>query len=61
MTIASSPRTADRGAWAEIAVIKAAMDLVGLTGGALRPSLSGLDPVDHAELIRILQELELLS
>jgi 4-hydroxy-tetrahydrodipicolinate synthase len=44
-----------------VAVIKAAMDLVGLTGGALRPPLSGLEPDDHAELIRILQELELLS
>jgi 4-hydroxy-tetrahydrodipicolinate synthase len=43
-----------------VAVIKAAMDLVGLTGGALRPPLSGLEPDDHAELIRILQELELL-
>jgi 4-hydroxy-tetrahydrodipicolinate synthase len=44
-----------------IAVIKAAMDLVGLTGGALRPPLSALEPDDHAELIRILQELELLQ
>lgn len=43
-----------------VAVIKAAMDLIGLTGGALRPPLSGLEPDDHAELIRILQELELL-
>jgi hypothetical protein len=61
MTIASSLRTADRGAWAEIAVIKAAMDVVGMTGGALPSPLSGLDPADHAELVRILQELELLS
>jgi dihydrodipicolinate synthase/N-acetylneuraminate lyase len=60
MTIASSPRTADRGAWAEITVIKAAMDLVGLTSGALRPPMPGLEPDDHAEFIRILQEMELL-
>jgi 4-hydroxy-tetrahydrodipicolinate synthase len=44
-----------------VAVIKAAMDLIGLTGGPLRPPLSGLEPDDHAELIRILKELELLS
>jgi 4-hydroxy-tetrahydrodipicolinate synthase len=52
-------RAANRDA-NNVAVIKAAMDLVGLTGGALRPPLSGLEPDDHAELIRILQELELL-
>jgi hypothetical protein len=37
------------------------MDLVGLMGGALCPPLSALEPDDHAELIRILQELELLQ
>ena len=35
------------------------MDLVGLAGGGLRPPLSALEPGDHAELIRILDELEL--
>ena len=44
-----------------VAVIKAAMDRVGLTGGGLRPPLSALEPHDHAELIRILGEMELLS
>ena len=43
-----------------VAVIKAAMDLLGLAGGGLRPPLSALDADDHAELIRILGELELL-
>jgi 4-hydroxy-tetrahydrodipicolinate synthase len=43
-----------------VAVVKAAMDLVGLVGGDLRPPLSGLDPVDHAELVRNLQNMELL-
>jgi 4-hydroxy-tetrahydrodipicolinate synthase len=43
-----------------VAVIKAAMDLVGLVGGELRPPLSSLDPDDRAELSRILEELELL-
>jgi 4-hydroxy-tetrahydrodipicolinate synthase len=44
-----------------VAVIKAAMDLVGLAGGGLRPPLSGLEPLDHADLIRVLRELELRS
>jgi 4-hydroxy-tetrahydrodipicolinate synthase len=52
---------ARRGDANNVAVIKAAMDLVGLTGGGLRPPLSALEPDDHAELIRILGELELLS
>jgi 4-hydroxy-tetrahydrodipicolinate synthase len=43
-----------------VAVIKAAMDLVGLDGGGLRPPLSRLEPRDHAELVRILERLELL-
>jgi 4-hydroxy-tetrahydrodipicolinate synthase len=43
-----------------VAVIKAAMDLVGLAGGGLRPPLSALDAGDHAELVRTLGELELL-
>lgn len=42
-----------------VAAIKAAMDLIGLAGGGLRPPLSELDPRDHAELVRILQDLEL--
>jgi 4-hydroxy-tetrahydrodipicolinate synthase len=42
-----------------VAVIKAAMDLVGLAGGGLRPPLSALEPSDQAELIRILEELGL--
>jgi 4-hydroxy-tetrahydrodipicolinate synthase len=52
---------ARRGDANNVAVIKAAMDLVGLAGGGLRPPLSALDPADHAELIRILDQLELLS
>jgi 4-hydroxy-tetrahydrodipicolinate synthase len=42
-----------------VAVIKAAMDIVGLAGGVLRPPLSALGPADRAELTRILQETEL--
>jgi 4-hydroxy-tetrahydrodipicolinate synthase len=52
---------ARRGDANNVAVIKAAMDLVGLAGGGLRPPLSALEPADHAELIRILDQLELLS
>jgi 4-hydroxy-tetrahydrodipicolinate synthase len=52
---------ARRGDANNVAVIKAAMDLVGLAGGALRPPLSALEPADHAELIRILDQLERLS
>jgi 4-hydroxy-tetrahydrodipicolinate synthase len=51
---------ARRGDANNVAVIKAAMDLVGLAGGGLRPPLSALEPSDHAELIRILEELGLL-
>ena len=50
---------ARRGDANNVAVIKAAMDRVGLAGGGLRPPLSALEPGDHAELIRILEELEL--
>ena len=50
---------ARRGDANNVAVIKAAMDLVGLAGGGLRPPLSALEPVDHAELVRILDALEL--
>ncbi len=42
-----------------VAVIKAAMDLVGLVGGGSRPPLSELEPDDHAELARILESMEL--
>jgi 4-hydroxy-tetrahydrodipicolinate synthase len=51
---------ARRGDANNVAVIKAAMDLVGLAGGGLRPPLSALEPDDHAELIQILDQLELL-
>jgi 4-hydroxy-tetrahydrodipicolinate synthase len=51
---------ARRGDANNIAVIKAALDLVGLVGGELRPPLSGLAADDRAELIRILEDLELL-
>lgn len=50
---------AARGDANNVAVIKAAMDIVGLAGGPLRPPLSGLEPGDHVELTRILGELEL--
>lgn len=50
---------ARRGDANNVAVIKAAMDLVGLAGGGLRPPLSGLEPSDHTDLIRILEELGL--
>ncbi len=43
-----------------VAVIKAAMDMVGLVGGGLRPPLSELEPTDRAELARVMHELELL-
>jgi len=52
---------AGRGDANNVAVIKAAMDLVGLAGGGLRPPLSRLEPGDHAELVRILDALELPS
>ena len=52
---------AGRGDANNVAVIKAAMDLVGLTGGGLRPPLSALEPSDHAELVRILDSMALLS
>lgn len=52
---------ARRGDANNVAVIKAAMDLVGLAGGGLRPPLSALEPSDHAELIRILEELGLMQ
>jgi 4-hydroxy-tetrahydrodipicolinate synthase len=44
-----------------VAVIKAAMDLIGLAGGGLRPPLSELEPPDRAELVRILRALELVG
>jgi len=44
-----------------VAAIKAAMDLLGLVGGGLRPPLSTLEPDDHVELIRILRQMELLQ
>jgi 4-hydroxy-tetrahydrodipicolinate synthase len=44
-----------------VAVIKAAMDLIGLAGGGLRPPLSELEPADRAELVRILRSLELVD
>ncbi len=52
---------ARRGDANNVAVIKAALDLVGLAGGGLRPPLSALEPGDHAELVRILDALELSS
>lgn len=51
---------ARRGDANNVAVIKAAMDLVGLTGGDLRPPLSALPPEDRAELVGILRDLELV-
>ena len=51
---------AGRGDANNVAVIKAAMDLMGLVGGGLRPPLSALDPGDSAELLRILRKMELL-
>jgi 4-hydroxy-tetrahydrodipicolinate synthase len=52
---------AGRGDANNIAVIKAAMDLVGLAGGGLRPPLSALEPGDQAELVRIVDALGLPS
>jgi 4-hydroxy-tetrahydrodipicolinate synthase len=43
-----------------VAVVKAAMDLVGLVGGGVRAPLSDLETTDHAELVRILQEMGLV-
>jgi 4-hydroxy-tetrahydrodipicolinate synthase len=44
-----------------VAVIKAGMDVIGLAGGGLRPPLSELEPVDRAELVRILRTLGLVD
>jgi 4-hydroxy-tetrahydrodipicolinate synthase len=52
-------RAARDGA-ANVAVVKAAMDLLGLAGGDSRPPLSGLDPDERSTLVRILHEMELL-
>lgn len=43
-----------------VAVIKGAMDLVGLSGGPLRPPLAGLSMADLAELTGILRGLGLV-
>jgi 4-hydroxy-tetrahydrodipicolinate synthase len=51
---------AGRGDANNVAAIKAAMDLVGLVGGGLRPPLSELEPGDRTELIHILKTMELL-
>ena len=51
---------AGRGDANNVAVLKAALDLIGLVGGGLRPPLSELEPGDHAELVRILQNMQLL-
>jgi 4-hydroxy-tetrahydrodipicolinate synthase len=51
---------ARRGDANNVAAIKAAMDLLGLAGGDPRPPLSRLEPDDHADLVRILQKLDVL-
>jgi 4-hydroxy-tetrahydrodipicolinate synthase len=43
-----------------VAVIKSAMDFIGLAGGGLRPPLSELQPEDRAELVGILRGMELV-
>jgi 4-hydroxy-tetrahydrodipicolinate synthase len=45
---------------ANVAVIKAALDLIGLAGGGLRPPLSALEHGEEAALVEILRELEVL-
>lgn len=42
-----------------VAVVKAAMDVLGLAGGSLRPPLSSLTESDHAALQTVLDELGL--
>jgi 4-hydroxy-tetrahydrodipicolinate synthase len=44
-----------------VAVIKAALDRIGLAGGELRPPLSRLDAADAASLERILSEIGVIS
>jgi 4-hydroxy-tetrahydrodipicolinate synthase len=51
---------AGRGDANNVAVIKAAMDLIGLAGGGLRPPLSALEGDDHAVLVGILRAMEVL-
>jgi 4-hydroxy-tetrahydrodipicolinate synthase len=51
---------ADDGDANNVAAIKAAMDLVGLVGGGLRPPLSELATDDRAELVRTLERMGLL-
>ncbi len=48
--------TVDRAAWREILADVA----VGLVGGGLRPPFAELEPGDRANLVRILEKLELV-
>lgn len=52
---------AARGDANNVAVIKAALDLIGLAGGDLRPPLSALERDDHATLARIMRTMELME
>jgi 4-hydroxy-tetrahydrodipicolinate synthase len=45
---------------ANVAIIKAALDRIGLAGGGLRPPLSGLEPGEHERLVRTLREMEVV-
>jgi 4-hydroxy-tetrahydrodipicolinate synthase len=45
---------------ANVAVIKASLDALGLAGGGLRPPLSSLEPDERDALIRTLHDMEVL-
>jgi len=60
------PHTATQSSWGGdkgymyLGAIKAAMDIVGLSGGEVRAPLIGLDSDDRAELKRVLQSMKVV-
>jgi 4-hydroxy-tetrahydrodipicolinate synthase len=52
---------ASRADAANVAAVKAALDLVGLAGGPSRPPLGGLESDEQARLVQILRDMEVTS